>query len=238
MKLLLADSGAQASNLADFLRQSGFEVDVDANPQKRIAQCNSAEYDLAIVNTSGHAAEASALLQEVKRKANLPLIVVTQQEDWQGRVQAFNLGAEDCFSNPFRPEELLASVCAILRRARAVAEQPQEVVMGDLRLSLASRQLFIGDRPIKFSSIECEILQLLIQRRGCVVSRDRISLRLYNRLPSPFDRAVDTHVSRIRRKLGEMGRRIVSVRGTGYQLCMQDALSSVAESANRSPASL
>jgi two-component system, OmpR family, response regulator CpxR len=228
MKLLLAHRGTETSELADFLKQSGFDVDVDANNWKRVLESNSARYDLAIIKPAGLGVDAFNILREVKSRANLPVIVLTEQEDWQGRVRAFNFGAEDCFSDPFRPEELLASVCAILRRRRPMGDQPTELAAGDLRLSLASRRLFIGDRPVKFTGIECEILELLMRCCGSVVSRDQISLQLYNRLASPFDRAVDTHVSRIRRKLGETGRLIVSVRGTGYQLCIHNALDSPA----------
>jgi len=82
-----------------------------------------------------------------------------------------------------------------------------------------SRNALYGGRPLDLTAMECEILEQLLRSAGRTVSRDQLSLHLYNRVASPYDRTIDTHVSRIRRKLGPGRHLIASVRGTGYQLC-------------------
>ena len=95
---------------------------------------------------------------------------------------------------------------------------PEEIQIGELRLLRASRDVYFHGKRLDLTAMEVEILECLMGSFGKVVSRDRLSLRLYNRLSAPFERNIDTHVSRIRRKMGDGRGMILSVRGTGYQI--------------------
>lgn len=118
---------------------------------------------------------------------------------------------------PFFPDEILARVRAILRRAGpSIPDGPIEI--DELRLVPDARDVEFRGQRLGLTVMEYEIMEQLMRACGRVVSRDSLGLQLYNRLPSPFDRSIDTHISRIRRKLNEGRDMIMSVRGTGYQL--------------------
>ena len=141
-------------------------------------------------------------------------------------MQGFDYGADDYLTKPFFPEELLARVRAILRRSiPQPADSLETLRAGDLAVLPGSRSAFYRSRQLDLTAMECEILELLLRSAGRVVSRDELSLHLYNRIASPFDRSIDTHISRIRRKLGDGRSMIASVRGTGYQVCSQRTVS-------------
>jgi two-component system, OmpR family, response regulator CpxR len=140
------------------------------------------------------------------------------------RVSGLRAGADDYLPKPFYPDELLARIDAILRRSRAGrdAADPaallEEIQIGELRLLPRSREVYFRGELVELTAMEIEILECLMRSFGKAVSRDRLCLRLYNRLSAPFDRTIDTHVSRIRRKIGDGREMILSVRGTGYQI--------------------
>jgi two-component system response regulator CpxR len=136
------------------------------------------------------------------------------------RIHGLDLGADDYLPKPFDPEELLARVRAILRRVAHPGPNASEtLVVGELRLLPGARDAYYRDERLGLTAMECEVLEQLMRSCGRVVSRDQLSLYLYNRPATAFDRSVDTHISRIRRKLGSGRGMILSVRGTGYQLC-------------------
>ena len=121
-----------------------------------------------------------------------------------------------------RPGDLPARVRAILRRsAPPSTSTPNALRAGDVVLLPGTRKASYRGRPLDLTAMECEVLEQLLRSSGQVVSRDQLSLRLYNRPASAFDRSIDTHISRIRRKMGAGRNLILSVRGTGYQLCLQ-----------------
>jgi DNA-binding response OmpR family regulator len=150
----------------------------------------------------------------------LPVLMLTARGERGERVRGLELGADDYLPKPFDPEELLARVRAILRRvAISIASGPEALEIGELRLSPGARDAWFRGERLGLTAMECEVLEQLMRCRGRVVSRDQLCLHLYNRVATAFDRAVDKHVSRIRRKMGEGRGMILSVRGTGYQLC-------------------
>jgi DNA-binding response OmpR family regulator len=172
------------------------------------------------MSTTPGAVDGLSALRRIRCFSAVPILLITSGQDWQDRVLGLTLGADDCLSRPFRDEELLARIAAMLRRAPA-APIPPPIQVGGFELHPGSRQAYFRERFLDLTPTECQILELLLRQCGRTVSRDQITLHLYRRAISPLDRSIDTHVSRIRKKLGEAGRYIKSVRGTGYQLCAQ-----------------
>jgi DNA-binding response OmpR family regulator len=210
------------SMLRDFLQESGFSVDFEADGARGISRTQSVVYSLLILDVMLPGQNGFEVLRQVRRQSRVPVMMLTAKTGRSDRVLGFDLGADDYLAKPFYPEELLARVRAILRRSGpASTGSPEVLKAGDVMLVPGTRNAFYRGRQLDLTAMECEVLEQLLRSSGQVVSRDRLSLHLYNRPVSAFDRSIDTHISRIRRKMGVGRDLILSVRGTGYQLCHQ-----------------
>ena len=208
--------------LRDFLQESGFSVDFEAEGARGISRTQSESYNLVILDVMLPGQNGFDVLRQIRHQSCVPVMMLTAKTGRFERVMGFDLGADDYLAKPFYPEELLARVRAILRRsAAASAGSPKVLQAGDVMLLPGTRNAFYRGRQLDLTAMECEVLEQLLRSSGQVVSRDQLSLHLYNRPVSAFDRSIDTHISRIRRKMGVGRDLILSVRGTGYQLCDQ-----------------
>jgi two-component system response regulator CpxR len=225
MRLLVVDDDMElCSMLRDFFRESGFSVDFEADGVRGIARTQTELYDLIILDVMLPGPDGFEVLRQIRQRSRLPVMMLTAKTARFERMMGFDLGADDYLAKPFYPEELLARVRAILRRSTVPAGSPEALQAGGLTLLPGTRNAFYRGKQLDLTAMECEILEQLLRSSGRVVSRDQLSLHLYNRPASPFDRTIDTHVSRIRRKMGEGRDLILSVRGTGYQLRSQPDL--------------
>ncbi len=212
MKFLVVDDDAELCGmLRELFEESGDQVEFE--PDLRRAQPES--YDLLIVDIMLAGEDGLEVLRRVRDQSQIPILILSAKADRTDRVLGLRAGADDYLAKPFYPDELLARIQAILRR---VGPKPEAIQIGELRLLPASKDVYFQGKRLDLTAMEVEILECLMGSFGKVVSRDRLSLRLYNRLSAPFERNIDTHVSRIRRKMGPGRRMILSVRGTGYQI--------------------
>jgi two-component system response regulator CpxR len=221
--LLVDDDVDLCHMLVDLLGESGLGVAFECDGVRGIARVREERYEMLILDVMLPGLDGFRMLQEVRRFSHVPIMMLTAKGTAGDRVRGFELGADDYLPKPFGPEELIARVRAILRRSATAASEPRALRAGDLILFPGTKDAFYGGRRLDLTAMECEILEQLILSPGHVVSRDQLSLHLYKRMASPFDRSIDTHVSRIRRKMAEGRSMILSVRGTGYQLCDQPA---------------
>jgi len=223
MRLLVVDDDPElCSMLRDYLQESGFTVDFEVDGARGISRMQSEFYSLLILDVMLPGQNGFDVLRQLRRQSRVPVMMLTAKTGRFDRVMGFDLGADDYLAKPFYPEELLARVRAILRRsAPASAGSPKVLQAGDVTLWPGTRNAFYRGRQLDLTAMECEVLEQLLRSSGQVVSRDQLSLHLYNRPASAFDRSIDTHISRIRRKMGVGRDLILSVRGTGYQLCDQ-----------------
>ena len=210
--------------LRELFRESGFCVDFEADGVRGIARTQTERYSLVILDVMLPGADGFEVLRQIRQRSRLPVMMLTAKTARFDRMTGFDLGADDYLAKPFYPEELLARVRAILRRSAVPAGSAESLQAGGLTLLPGTRNAFYRGKQLDLTAMECEILEQLLRSSGRVVSRDQLSLHLYNRPASPFDRTIDTHVSRIRRKMGEGRDLILSVRGTGYQLRSQPDL--------------
>jgi two-component system response regulator CpxR len=138
------------------------------------------------------------------------------------RVRALEGGADDYLPKPFGPEELVARIRAVLRRAgRAYAPKPphETIDVEGVQLIPSAREVRCAGAPVSLTSTEYDVLEQLARAAGRIVSRDELTASLYQRKPTPFDRVLDVHVSHLRKKLGRHGELIRTVRGVGYMFC-------------------
>jgi len=164
------------------------------------------------------------VLQQLRRRKDLPVIMLTARVRSDDRITGLNTGADDYLPKPFEPMELLARVRAILRRTQTGPRDPQSVVEASgVRLDPATRQVTMNGREVELTTIEFDILEVLMRVAGRVVSRDEIAQRFYNRPATPYDRSIDVHISHLRRKLDAPTELIRTLRGLGYQFASVDS---------------
>jgi two-component system response regulator CpxR len=215
--LIVDDDRELCTMLAEFLLQHGFGADVQFDGEPGLERALAGGFDLLILDVMLPALDGFETLQQLRQRSRLPVLMLTARGDRSDRIRGLELGADDYLSKPFDPEELLARVRAILRRS---GPQPSlaPLELGELRLLPGAREVYFAGKRLEVTAMECEILEFLMRSCGHVVSRDQLIIHLYQREATAFDRSIDTHISRIRRKLGEGRNMIRSIRGTGYLL--------------------
>jgi len=165
-----------------------------------------------------------AVLRQLRRQSNVPVIMLTARASEQDRVGGLGEGADDYLVKPFAAAELLARIRAVLRRTLQRPDlAPSVVQVGDLRLDAPNRAVAFRGVPIELTPTEFTILDVLLRSAGRIVSRDELTGVLYQRQTTPYERSLDVHVSHLRRKLEGVGwNAIRTVRGQGY-ICVTDA---------------
>ena len=217
MKLLVVDNDAEHCGLLrGLLEESGYLVEFEPDGDRGAGRIETGSYDLLILDTAPP--DGLEALRRVRERSQIPILILSAKADRVDRVGGLRSGADDYLAKPCYPDELLARIQALLRRSATVPPTREAIEIGELRLLPASRDVYFQGKRLDLTVMEVEILECLMGSFGKVVSRDRLSLRLYNRLSAPFERNIDTHVSRIRRKMGGGRGMILSVRGTGYQI--------------------
>lgn len=221
MKILVVDDDRElCSMLSEFFRQHGFAVEWERDGTRGLSRATTESFDLLILDVMLPGLDGFQALSVLRQRSQMPVLMLTARGARGERIQGLDLGADDYLPKPFDPDELLARVRAILRRTTTPAGGDSEILeIGDLRLLPGARDACYRGETLGLTAMECEVLEQLMRSRGRVVSRDQLSLQLYNRPATAFDRSVDTHISRIRRKMGDGRGMILSIRGTGYQLC-------------------
>jgi DNA-binding response OmpR family regulator len=220
MKLLIVDDDVELClTLREFFGPSGYAVDFEVDGESGAARAELGGYDLLILNATLPRLDGLSVLRRIRNSSQLPILLLSAQADPTDRITGLEMGADDYLLKPFVPEELLARIRAILRRAqRYSTTTPEALRVGELCLFPGDRDASFGSKLLGLTPMECEILERLMRSCGRAVSRDSLTLHLYNRLASPLDRSVDTHISRIRRKMGRGRTMLLSIRGIGYQL--------------------
>jgi two-component system phosphate regulon response regulator PhoB len=162
--------------------------------------------------------ELYRMLQRETSTANVPVIMLTAKGDEVDRIVGLELGADDYIAKPFSPREVVLRVKAVLRRAHeARDEATEELQAGFLRMDIPGHRLFVRDEEVSLTATEFRLLRLLMERSGRVLTRDVLLTEGWGYADDVDSRTVDTHVRRLRRKLGEEAERIETVIGVGYR---------------------
>jgi two-component system response regulator CpxR len=164
------------------------------------------------------------VLRQIRAQSPIPVLMLTARGDDLDRILGLELGADDYLPKPFNPRELAARIRAILRRAKPQPSElapqlPEPILLGDLELDNAARVVRRGGEPLNLTTVEFQLLEVLLRAAGQVVTREVLVRDVLGREFSPFDRSIDVHVSNLRKKLGphpDGTERIKGVRGFGY----------------------
>lgn len=217
-RLLLIDDDQELCVLMkEFLEARGLACDTVHTGPRGLALALEAAHDLVLLDGMLPGLDGFEVLRQLRLRSDIPVIMLTARTAPADRVAGLDAGADDYIPKPFGPEELLARIRAVLRRARpmAAAGGGGYERLG-LRLSPATREVWASGEALELTAIEFSILDLLLRAAGRVVTRDEITAALHQREASPFERALDVHISHLRKKLGPRRDDIVTIRGAGY----------------------
>jgi DNA-binding response OmpR family regulator len=216
LSLLLVDDDAElCSMMQEFFGEAGHHLDVAYNGRDGLTQILSGSYDLVILDVMMPVVDGVTVLQQIRRRTDVPVIMLTARAEQKDRVLGLNAGADDYVPKPFDADELHARIHAVLRRGSR--ERVDSITaIGNLRLDSATRDVRLSGARVELTSVEFDILELLARSVGRIVSRDEITMLIFGRESTPYDRFLDVHISHLRKKL-ECGKTLIrAVRGVGY----------------------
>jgi two-component system, OmpR family, response regulator RstA len=222
--LLVEDDAELASMVADYLATEGFDVTIEGRGDLAIARIASEKPDVLVLDVNLPGIDGFSICRRVRTSFRGPILILTARGEEVDEVVGLEVGADDYLSKPVRPRILLARLRAHLRKAPSAdnAVEPGEVIsLGDLRIDPSRRVVELQAREVETTTAEFDMLWLLAQHAGKVLSRKEMFEILLGFPYDGLDRSIDLRVSRLRRKLGddpEKPRLIKSVRGVGYLL--------------------
>ena len=220
-RILVVDDEEDLCEILKFnLENEGYEVDT-ANSAEEALKMNISSYHLLLLDVmmgeiSGF--KMANLLKKDKKTAQVPIIFITAKDTENDTVTGFNLGADDYISKPFSLREVIARVKAVLRRTATsdTEKAPEQLCYQSLVIDITKKKVSIDGEEVPLTKKEFEILFLLLQNKGRVFSREDILSRIWSDEVYVLDRTIDLNITRLRKKIGTYGKRIVTRLGYGY----------------------
>ncbi|MGN0333656.1 MAG: response regulator transcription factor [Lachnospiraceae bacterium] len=218
IKILVIDDESRMRKLVkDFLEREGFEV-LEAGDGMEAMEIFYEDKDIAllILDVMMPKMDGWQVCREVRQTSNVPIIMLTARSEERDELQGFELGVDEYISKPFSPKILVARVEAILRRSNAL-HGDGAVDAGGIVIDKAAHQVSIDGKDIELSYKEFELLSYFIDNQGIALSREKILNNVWNYDYFGDARTIDTHVKKLRSKLGEKGNYIKTIWGMGYK---------------------
>jgi two-component system response regulator CpxR len=232
--LVVEDDVELCGMLREFFRPEGFQVDTVHDGERGLSKAAGGDYDLVILDVMLPRLSGLEVLKRLRAETKKPVLLLTARGEDVDRILGLELGADDYLPKPFNPRELLARVRAILRRSgdpeRDPRPRPERIVVDDLAMDTGTRSVVLAGHDVELTSVEFNILEVLLRNAGRIVSREDLARQALGREFSPFDRSIDMHVSKLRRKLAESvaGRDYIkTVRSAGYMYAQAASVDSV-----------
>lgn len=219
-RILVVDDEEDLCEILKFnLENEGFWVDT-ANSAEEALKLDLTRYNLLLLDVmmgeiSGF--KMASMLKKDKNTASIPIIFITARDTENDTVTGFNLGGDDYISKPFSLREVVARVKAVLRRtAETQAAQPDILTYHGLSMDIAQKRVTINGEDVALTKKEFEILKLLLKSPGKVFSREDILAKIWSDEVYVLDRTVDVNITRLRKKIGDYGKHIITRLGYGY----------------------
>ena len=219
--LVIEDEPDIRKTLEYNLSREGYEVAVCGTLQeaKKLLEPSLSLLVLDLMLPDGSGLD---LCREIKKNSllsNIPIIILTAKDDEVDRVVGFELGADDYVTKPFSVRELILRVKAVLKRGEVNKPELVEVErqFGDLSIDVDSHEVHVNNELVVLTALEFKLLKQLVDRRGRVQSRDQLLSDVWGYSSEVTTRTVDTHIKRLREKLGPMGKYVQTIRGIGYK---------------------
>ena len=202
------------------LAQAGFEVELATGGREGLEKAHRRRPDLVVLDLMLPDLQGTEVCRRLRADAELgavPILMLTARSEEIDRVVGLELGADDYVTKPFSPRELVLRARAILRRARGAGEAATTMRAGALELDPDRHRCRVGEREVKLTAKEFDLLRTLMERPGRVMTRDRLLDEVWGSDVTVTSRTVDTHLKRLREKLGDAGDLVETVRGVGYR---------------------
>ena len=220
--VLLADDEEDILELVGrYVAQAGCEVIKARNGKEALARCTARPPSLVVLDIGMPQLDGIEVCKALKanpKTASVPIIMLTARSSEVDRILCFELGVDDYLTKPFSPRELMLRISSILRRRITPVEEPTVLVAGDIRLDAGQCVATSSGRPVTLTAIEFKLLQALMQHAGRTLTRETLLVNIWGGETDVGLRAIDTHIRRLRDKLGRAGEQIVTVRSFGYRL--------------------
>lgn len=204
------------------LEKEGFEVEVIPRGDTAVERIRQKPPQLILLDLMLPGLGGLEVTRSLKRDAataTIPLVMLTAKSEEVDRIVGLELGADDYIPKPFSPREVVLRIRAVLRRGRGAEAQPDEALeLGRIRLGLSAHRLEVAGREVALTATEFRLLKVLLERAGRVQTRARLLSDVWGYAEDVDSRTVDTHIRRLRRKLGPEAERIETVIGVGYRL--------------------
>ena len=220
--LIVDDDVRLACMMVELLKGELFQPSYAASGASALACLARRSFDLLIINVTMATSDGLDLLRHLRKEGSMPVLVLTAPGDEDDGILSLELGADDYLAKPIKARELVARLRAILRRANPKGRTELiRFTLGDLAIDPRARLATKDGVPVRLTTAEFMVLELLARSAGRVQSRETLTYQALGRPLEPYDRSIDTHVSNIRRKLcldPDRGIGIKSMRGHGYML--------------------
>jgi DNA-binding response OmpR family regulator len=223
--LIIDDDVGLCELLTDFLAPEGFQAESINDGETGLEKACSYSYDLIVLDVMLPGISGFEVLRNLRTKISTPVIMLTARDEEIDRIVGLEIGADDYLSKPFSPRELVARIRAILRRAKQGRDEattipkPKKIQIGDVEMHTGTRLIYRSGERIDLTAVEFNLLEILLNRAGQLIPREELISAVLGRSPYAYDRSIDVHISKLRKKLGhEVSgiERIRTIRGTGY----------------------
>ena len=220
--LVIEDEPDIRKTLEYNLLREGFEVSGCGSIKEAKKLIEDPKFSIILLDLMLPDGSGLDLCKEIKSDTatkDIPIVILTAKDDEVDKVVAFELGADDYVTKPFSVRELILRVKAILKRNSKTLLTPIEVNrnFGSLKMDIESHEVFIDDKEVILTALEFKLLNQLVERRGRVQTRDQLLSDVWGYSADVTTRTVDTHIKRLREKLGTMGKYVQTIRGVGYK---------------------
>lgn len=220
-RILVVDDEEDLCEILQFnLEGEGYDVDI-ANSAEEALEKELASYQLLILDVmmgglSGF--KLADILRKNEKTATLPIIFITAKDTENDMLTGFNIGADDYIPKPFSIREVTVRVKAVLRRTQKLnpTEKEESIQYDDLKIDVARKKIFIDKKPVILTKKEFEMLVLLVSHPGRIYSREEILTIVWTDEVFVLERTIDVNITRLRKKLGDYGKNIVTRLGYGY----------------------
>ena len=219
--LIIEDEPDIRKTLEYNISREGYDVISASSLSDGREKLESASFSLLLLDLmlpDGSGLDLCRELKQDKSLSSMPVIILTAKDDEVDKVVGFELGADDYVTKPFSVRELILRVKAVLKRGERKSDNMEvQRQFGELKIDVDSHEVFVNDDQVSLTALEFKLLRQLVDRRGRVQSRDQLLSDVWGYSSDVTTRTVDTHIKRLREKLGDMGKYVQTIRGVGYK---------------------